>query len=116
QASGRRVVTGGAPAFAVEVGVASLGIANHDVADGEDGRPAHVVVDALPQEIRERDDLLLRERRARLLALRRMTGLQERTEHAARLLGGPVEVHGLRPDDVGARVRSPGLRAMTVDT
>ncbi len=110
------VVTGRAPAFLVEVLLASLRIADDDIAHGEDRGAAHRVVDALPQEVRQRQDFLVGERRARLLALRRMPGLQERAENAARLLGGAIEVDGLRSDDVGACVGSSCLRAMAIDT
>ena len=61
------------------------------------------------------DHLLVGERRARLLALRRVARLEERPEDAARHGGAAIEIHHFRPDDVGTGVRTSRLRAMAVD-
>jgi hypothetical protein len=83
QAAVRRGVARRTAPFPLEIRFARLRVADDDVADREQRRAAHRVVDTLPEEVCQRHDLVVGERRTRLLALGRVAGLQERPQDTA---------------------------------
>ena len=104
-------MAGRAPALAREVLRARLGIACHDLLRRKYGRAAKRVVDSLTQEMRQVDDLRVRQVGARRPALRRMSLLQKRPQLAA----VPIAQHDHRSNQVWPAVGAAGLRAVTGD-
>ena len=103
-------------AFAVEVGLAGLGIADDDVADREQRRAAHGVVDALAQEVAPEPTTSSSVNEA--LGFWLCVGwpaFRNGPSDAARHGGAAVEIHDLGPDDVRTGVRPSRLRAVAVD-